>query len=1113
MIRFYFGAGSDETATALTEDIRAKLESGAEVLLLVPEQETVAVERRMLAELPAKFQLSFEVVNFSRLANRIHRTLGGHRFHTATAPVRSLVMWNALRSKADELIRYKGHAHEVRLCDMMLEAATRYHAHCISACDLREKADELPEAEPLRGKLLDISLVMDAYEQTLLTAFGGDNDELSRAAARLAQNGALLSNTHIFVDSFHDFTGEEHVMLATLVKHAASVTFTTPLVSADDDGLHLRAARHTFDKLRALPTDKELVHVALQAPKTALEHLARNLFRMEARCDTFPSDSENTVMLTACDDPFCEADAAVAKIHELVRGGCHYRDITVVTRDTNAWTGILDAALERDGIPFYLAEKTDVTVRPLIKLLLLALRIHIFSWRDQDVIAYTKTGLCDVSPDDVNCFEEYVNLWHPRGAHAYELPFTRNPDGFTLARSARGEHILEGANRTRERVFAPLFALGKSLDGAQNAGEMCRALYAYMQALDIGGKCAERAKAMLAAGNVREAQELSRLYAVTVDALEAVARTLSKEKISVPELLDALKLVFARTDIGTIPTAIDEVTVGSASMLRADRPKYVIVLGLNEGVFPAAIKDNAIITESERARLADLGLTLPGAREDQSSNELFFLHRAFHAPRLGLYLYYANATADGGALMPSIAVARAQKLLGLTPRAFGSRAAEEDLLSDELLGKGGTDGSHTPALALHAPLNAIYSVGAALDRLPDFEPHEREAIAALLQERGVSAAAMLSTPVSDPNASIAPEMATDIFTHSRVSASSLESYTDCRFAYYCSKILALREKKSTVPSSADSGTFIHHILEHFIARTKEQADGFAAWTDEQTDALVHEIAASYRDELIRENSELTPRSDALLSRLTTVAGLVVRSLTKEFVKSDFAPAVSELDLAKLGAKPYVTLPNGDRVALAGKVDRLDVWNAPDGNAYVRVVDYKTGAKQFSPEDVAKGNSLQMPLYLMTLCEKPHAALNEQLGLPLGTQLRPAGVTYFSSKLTAENSPAAKDAATVWQEAENALVRSGVVLDRADVLHAVSHETVERDTKKMEGLLDEQGFGTMFDDLKAAICAITEDMKGGTAIAAPSMRDNRSKCNTCPYAAVCRAARKTKEGEF
>ncbi len=1103
MIRFYFGAGSDETATALTKDIRTKLESGAEVLLLVPEQETVAVERRMLAELPAKFQLSFEVVNFSRLANRIHRALGGHRFHTATAPVRSLVMWNALRQKADELLRYKGHAHETRLCDMMLEAATRYHAHCISACDLREKADELPEAEPLRAKLLDVSLLMDAYEQTLLTAFGGDNDELSRAATRLAQNETLLKNTHIFVDSFHDFTGEEHVMLATLVRHAASVTFTTPLLSVDDDGLHLRAARHTFDKLRELPTDKELVHVELCSPKTALEHVARNLFRMEARHATFQGDAD-AVTLTVCDNPFCEADAAVSKIHELVRGGCHYRDITVVTRDANAWTGILDAALERDGIPFYLAEKTDVTVRPLIKLLLLALRIHIFSWRDQDVIAYAKTGLCDVSPDDVNCFEEYVNLWHPRGAHAFEAPFTRNPDGFTLARSARGEHILEGANRTRERVFAPLFALGKSLDGAQNAGEMCRALYAYMQALDVGGKCAERAKAMLAAGNVREAEELSRLYDVTVDALEAVARTLGEEKISVSELLDALKLVFARTDIGTIPTAIDEVTVGSASMLRADRPKYVIVLGLNEGVFPAAIKDSAIITEAERARLADLGLALPGAREDQSSNELFFLQRAFHAPRSGLYLYYSAASTDGGALQPSIAVARVQKLLGLTPRAFGSRAPEEEPFFDGL--------SRAATLALHAPLNAIYSVGAALDRLPDFEPHEREAIAALLQEQGVSAAAMLSTPVSDPNAVVPPAMATDIFTHSHVSASSLESYTDCRFAYYCNKVLSLREKKSTVPSSADSGTFIHHILEHFIARTKEQADGFAAWTGEQTNALVHEIAASYRDALIRENSELTPRSDALLSRLTTVAGLVVRSLTKEFVKSDFSPAVSELDLAKLGAKPYVTLQNGDRVALAGKVDRLDVWNAPDGNAYVRVVDYKTGAKQFSPEDVAKGNSLQMPLYLMTLCEKPHAALNEQLGLPLSTQLRPAGVTYFSSKLTAENSPAAKDAATVWQEAENAFVRSGVVLDRADVLHAVSHEEAERNGKT-EGLLDARGFDTMFDDLKTAICAITEDMKGGSAIAAPSMRDGRSKCNTCPYAAVCRAARKTKEGEF
>ena len=77
MIRFLYGAGSAETRGRLEASIREDLASGAKALLIVPEQETVSVERRMLETLPASAQLSFEVLNFSRLANRTFRTLGG----------------------------------------------------------------------------------------------------------------------------------------------------------------------------------------------------------------------------------------------------------------------------------------------------------------------------------------------------------------------------------------------------------------------------------------------------------------------------------------------------------------------------------------------------------------------------------------------------------------------------------------------------------------------------------------------------------------------------------------------------------------------------------------------------------------------------------------------------------------------------------------------------------------------------------------------------------------------------------------------------------------------------------------------------------------------------
>lgn len=42
----------------------------------------------------------------------------------------------------------------------------------------------------------------------------------------------------------------------------------------------------------------------------------------------------------------------------------------------------------------------------------------------------------------------------------------------------------------------------------------------------------------------------------------------------------------------------------------------------------------------------------------------------------------------------------------------------------------------------------------------------------------------------------------------------------------------------------------------------------------------------------------------------------------------------------------IPLPDGGRVSIDGKVDRVDLLQR-DGVQYLRVVDYKTGKKEFS----------------------------------------------------------------------------------------------------------------------------------------------------------------------
>ena len=115
----------------------------------------------------------------------------------------------------------------------------------------------------------------------------------------------------------------------------------------------------------------------------------------------------------------------------------------------------------------------------------------------------------------------------------------------------------------------------------------------------------------------------------------------------------------------------------------------------------------------------------------------------------------------------------------------------------------------------------------------------------------------------------------------------------------------------------------------------------------------------------------------------------------------------------------------------------------------------------------------------------------------------------------ESTPARKEKDLVMREAQENMVRSGVVLNRDDVLRAASKTSNPAIIGEPDSdvRLDAQGFDAMFEDLVSAITKITSDMQSGNAKAEPQLRDGRSPCNGCDFAAVCRSAKKSKEGNF
>ena len=902
------GAGKTEY---LTSCIEADIDAGVRSFLLIPEQQAYISESNLAQRLPKNAGLFFEVVSFSGLAEKVFCEYGGVTAESVSGAVSSLLMWHTLSTLSPLLEQYgKSAEGDLTLTNLMLSAVAEMRACGISAQALEDAATQMESGSALQKKLSDLALIDAAYHAKIEECFGSDpSDKLLRLSA-LLQKHRYFENCNIYIDSFTSFTVPEYAVLLQMLTQANHVTVSLCTDGANSKLPHFLSVSDTVRQLSHLadrsdvPCEKMMLAANHQQKSQALAVLEENLWRFSASQAHLADDP--SVRLNIAANIYEEAEAAALQICELVGGGMRYSDIAVVVRDLDAYRGILDAALERHGIPYFISDRTDLASKPIFRLILSALRAVSRNWRQSDIIALLKTGLCGTELRDAAMFEEYVETWHIGGRRFLDDVWSMNPDGLTTERSPRAEEILDAANRVRRRLMLPLSALSASLRASRRLEDRCRALYEYLSAIELPAVLASRAKEELALGQVREASESLRLYSTLLDTLTTLCRLLPDCELSIEEFIAALTLVFSNADLGSIPTTQDTVVIGSADTLRVENVRASILLGLCEGEFPRAVSDDGILTEADKEALEAYGVVLQSRERLRSSEELFYVYRAISKPTEFLSLFTHAKQTDGSARTPSLAFNRVAFLLDKKPEVidFGEIRRARTLSSDTETQK---------------PLQA-----------PAVE--DRVAL--------------------------------------RLSQSKIQAFVLCPYRYFSTYSLKLRERKDSQPSYADDGTFLHYVFEHFLRASLGEDGKLTLPPPQEVEPLADRIIAEYMGEVCPFPMEsMDNRLLHLYARLRRLALKMLQEILGEIRTSLFVPTYFEKGIGTRdeGSLPPVrlTLQNGSTVLLSGKIDRVDIYKN-DENLYFRVVDYKSGKHTFSIDEVRSGMDIQLILYLFAL---------------------------------------------------------------------------------------------------------------------------------------------------
>lgn len=1089
MIRRIYGRAGSGKSQAILDQIQKSLKMGKRTILMVPEQETLQAEAKITSALSGENLLLLEVLNFSRLSDVVFRKYGGISYHYLDRGGQMLMIWQALEAVAESLTVFqKVSVSEKSILSQIYESICNFSRYGITPKALEEMAKELSEQnQNLSAKLQDLSIVYGMYRNM----YSGDFDDPLFALDRLVEaleKNHYFSGADVYFDSFDSYSPQEYRVIERILAQAENVTFSF-CMEGKQDTILFDSVQETSEKIEKMALGSEITDIILEQPHRfvapELLYLEKSLW-MEQPLPVWNKGDFSAVSITSCEDWYAEAEYVALTICKLVRSGCRYRDIAVISRDSATYQGILDAALERYEIPYDTTEKKDLLTKPLARLLISALYIHVRGFRLTDVISYLKTGYAGIEDAECDLLETYAHMWNLQGhAWEYEEDWQMNPSGYREM-SLSDSETLEKLNAIKRKALAPLFAcLDVFRKDRPSVREVTEVLYDFLLKLEIPNRLLkEEWEEGNAAERTETEQEEVQVWNAIMKAFDQLVSVCGNMQVTSEKYVQLLTMLLSNMVIGNIPASIDRVEVGTVPNFRPGMLRYAILIGVNDGVFPAQIKENTVFTDLELKTLKAKGMEFCPESTKQNALEYFIFYKAVTAASHGIMLTYSLSNGNGQALASSFVLQRIVKL-------FGEKVTR------------------------HFSYNSDYAIEkkeAALSNFELFADSEYGRAFKQLLNESRNEVTVTVEKIAPEKQTLSVEAATLAFHKDlAMTYSRIERYVECKFSYICHYILGLTPYKKVQYGKADIGTYVHELLEKSLIELKGR--DFSEVTREELDSLVTRYSAEYVQRITdgKTNGSLSHR----IKRLEKAASALLENICAEFAQSKFSPEFFELPLSSknlaMFSNPFeLSLKDGNFMRIFGIADRVDVMKEEDGSCYFRVVDYKTNSKKFHLKHVALGLNLQMLLYMFALWKNP----SEKVLDTLNTQaMLPAGILYFDA------APPESDVLLAAEEAQSKvsqqIAREGLLLNDERILRAMDANLEGKYipiSQKKDGTFSSkieletlEEMGSLMEEVCETLRGIGADMKQGKADPSPLVHERQAPCSYCEMKSVCRKA--------
>ena len=1058
MLTLLIGTDWKHNRKVLLDQIAAdvKAEKGGRIWM-VPELVSHQTERELAQAAGDTASRFAEVLSFSRLAKRVSEDCGISLAECLDGGGRVVAMAAATRQLHSKLKAYAAVETKPEFLMGLLDAVDEFKRCCVLPGDLLQASRQTEGS--LAQKLEELSLILESYNAICSRGKRDPRDQMTWLLEQLEECD-FARNHAFYFDCFPDFSRQQMEILCHLLQYSPHVVISLNCDQPGSFEMAFEKAGQTAAEIISFAVRNNIAYEVqnLQAGNSILKQVSQCLLQGSIR-DGFAGDS---LSVCSAESVYAECAVTVEKILSLVQNGCRYRDISIVCPDMQTYQGPVNSLLQRAHIPFYLSGTEDILEKTVIHTVLCAMDAALGGFDTKDVIRYMKSMLSPVEPDLCDKIENYAIMWSIDGSRWLQ-EWKNHPRGLEDHWTDRDKAALATFNDVRQKVLLPLVKLRDGFRNAISVPEQVVALYGFLKEIDLNSRLRRLALQMEEKGDYRNAQILNQLWEILLGALEQLHDTLTEISWDAETFSRLLRLLLQQYDVGTIPSVLDSVTVGSVSAMRCQKSRHLFVLGVSEGAFPSYGSSAGVLNDQERSILLSLGVPLNPGAIDGLQTQFSEIQEVFSGASESITVFCS----DG---QPSFVYNRLKRMAGGEQKVTANYGAA---LTDPW------------EAAAYLAVRSGEQEAAQLDISQQY----RRIIDAKEHQLGSVGSENIRQLYGDK-----------LF----LSASQIDRVAECRLSYFLKYGMRAKERNPASIDPAEFGTYVHAVLEE-CGRAIVEKGGFKEVSLEQTLAMASDASARYFANRFSQIS--TDRIAYHFHKNSQEVQLIVEELWKEMQESAFEAWEFELGFGTDDGKmPAIDIPGKKMEAqLGGYVDRVDRWNFA-GKDYIRVVDYKTGKKDFDYCDVYNGIGLQMLLYLYALEDG-----GEQL---LGDEPIVAGVQYFPARVPLVLS----DGSLTEEEAEQAHIkdfkRKGLILSDDHVLRAMEPSdnpkrlSVKR--KKDGTVTGDIATGHQFSQLKRYIYhlleGIVDEIASGNVTPNPYTRGaSHDACRFCPYGAVCHSS--------